>query len=167
MLQLGLMGVVKAAKNVNPDRVKSLDAWVFLNAKGMMFNARQFPECLSLNAVVSNDEEEHVEFIDLLPSEDDNTEVLVDNLFSALPKREAFILRMIQRGYLRTEIARMFNLSSMRIGQLEKRGLERLGVALVSTLDTRDDSVASRGERGHVKHAQTISADDSALLLAA
>lgn len=167
-MQLGLMGVVKAIKNVDRDRVKSLDAWVYLNAKGMMFNARQFPDCASLNEIAMSRGDDPVEYIDLLPSEDDNTEVLVDDLLNQLPKREAFIIRMIHfRGYRRTELGKMFNISSMRIGQLEQQGLKRLGVALVSTLDTRDDSVASRGERGHVKHAQTISADSDALLLAA
>lgn len=164
MFQVGLMGLMKALKRLDRDRVKSLDAWVFLNVRGMMFNVRQFPETLSLNESSAEGEE----YIDLFEADDDSTKVLVDDLLSILPKREAFIIRMIHfRGYQRTELGKMFGLSSMRIGQLEKRALNQLGVALVSTLDTRENSVASRGGRGHVKHVQTICADTYALPLAA
>ena len=38
MMQWGMMGVIKAARAIDPKRVKSKDAWVWLNVKGMLLN---------------------------------------------------------------------------------------------------------------------------------
>jgi RNA polymerase sigma factor (sigma-70 family) len=47
--QIGMMGLLKAIDRIDPKRVKSKDAWVWLNVKGMMYNARNWRQDLSLD----------------------------------------------------------------------------------------------------------------------
>ena len=114
MFQWGMIGLLKAIDKIDIERVKSVDAWVYLNVRGSMLNARQFKTTVSLD-----DEENFIH-----PAVFDEYD---EGLLDSLPKREALIVRLIHlENYKRTEVAKMFNLSSMRIGQLEKRALEKL-----------------------------------------
>ncbi len=46
---MGLMGLLNAAKNVKIEKMKSLDAWVFMNVRGDMRNMRRFRQNDSLD----------------------------------------------------------------------------------------------------------------------
>ncbi len=125
MFQFGMMGLLKAIDKVDRERVKSLDAWVFLNVRGMMFNARQFKPTVSLDAKIDEYEDEPTAFLDLLEAEDSMDDLEVADYLKSLPRREASILQLIHvHGFKRTEIGRAMGLSSMRVGQLEKRAIK-------------------------------------------
>jgi RNA polymerase sigma factor (sigma-70 family) len=42
MVQVGMIGLLRALDKLDVDRVKSLDAWIYLNARGEMLKARRF-----------------------------------------------------------------------------------------------------------------------------
>lgn len=127
MIQIGLMGLMKALRRLDRNRVKSLDAWVFLNVRSMMRNARKFKPCGSIEALedlASFEELNNFKATVKLPATEDEEP---NDMLDALPKREALIIRLIHlENYKRTEVAQMFGITSARIGQLEQQGLQRL-----------------------------------------
>ena len=42
MVQIGMIGLLKALDRLDVKRVKSLDAWIYLNARGEMLKSRRF-----------------------------------------------------------------------------------------------------------------------------
>src|SRR6188472_1821937 len=67
MFQWGMIGLLKAIRTVDPKRVRSLDAWVWLNVKGMMDNYfkptpdhdwldRQVTETMTLSDVLGRED---------------------------------------------------------------------------------------------------------------
>jgi len=128
MTQVGMMGLLKAIERLDLSRVKSLDAWVFLNVRGMMLNVTRPKPTESLDFMIEQFGEGS--FLSLVA--DDANDVYANDLLDALPDREAFIIRAIHlMKYNRREVGRLLNLSSMRIGQLEQRGLATLRSALI------------------------------------
>lgn len=130
MFQVGMIGLLKAIRRLDRDRVKSLDAWVFLNVRSVMRNERKFPSTESLDVEVERRAPGHyaklITFKDQLVAED-HYDLELNETLDTLPTREALILRLIHlENYKKTEIAKMFDLSSMRIGQLEQQALNRL-----------------------------------------
>jgi RNA polymerase sigma factor (sigma-70 family) len=122
MVQVGLMGLLKAIDRLDISRVKSVDAWVFLNVRGTMLNARKFKKHVSLDNFYDANEPYEIEI-----EEDFDTPVYVQNLLKRLPKRESLILRLIYfHDWKRTEVGKLLGVSSMRIGQLEQRSLNFL-----------------------------------------
>jgi len=67
LFQVGLLGLIKAAKTVDVKRVRSLDAWVFLNVRGAMRNLRRFKQDYSLDILydITTDEDSLERRIDL------------------------------------------------------------------------------------------------------
>lgn len=65
--QVGMLGLLKAIDRIDPKRVKSKDAWVWLNVKGMMKNVVQPTPTVSLNELMS----EKSEYIDQLEDKAD------------------------------------------------------------------------------------------------
>lgn len=123
-LQIGMMGLLKAIDRIDVQRVKSKDAWVWLNVKGMMFNKKPPKRTLPLQGFALDDESERDSIAD---KNDPFTEVEFDMLLGGLTARQRVILSLIYRhDWDRTQIAKLFNLSSMRIGQIEKEALEYL-----------------------------------------
>ena len=120
--QWGMIGLLKAIRTIDPKRVKSKDAWVWLNVRGMMNNAKRFPQHESLEDFWGENEPYQIPDV-----QDLDTKIYLDGLLDRLPKRESFILRLVYFHDLRrTEIGKIMGLSSMRVGQLEKRALKTL-----------------------------------------
>jgi len=123
MFQVGMIGLLKGIDRIDPKRVKSKDAWIFLNVRGMILNITQPKKTESLNEMLNED----TEFLEMLPAKEEDTDFEVDDILSCLPPREARIIKLVHvEQYKRTEVAKMFGVSSMRIGQLEKRALDKL-----------------------------------------
>lgn len=111
--QVGMMGLLKAIDKIDPNRVKSKDAWVWLNVKGMMYNIIPPKPTIPLNDVIYEQTDQNSDQFDLM----------IDDL----PARDKLILSLIYRhDWHRTEIADLLGISSMRVGQLEKRALDNL-----------------------------------------
>lgn len=128
MIQIGYMGLLKAIDRLDISRVKSVDAWVYLNVRGAMLNAfavkSQFRRRNhdSLENYYGIDEPYEIP----MEIEFDNP-AYADLLLKRLPEREAFIIRSIYFDDLkRTEVAKEMGVSSMRVGQLEQRALKFL-----------------------------------------
>lgn len=49
MVQVGMIGLLNALDKLDVDRVKSLDAWVHLNARGEMLKARRFKPTFNID----------------------------------------------------------------------------------------------------------------------
>ena len=120
MFQWGMIGFLKALRRLDRTRVKSLDAWVFLNVRSVMLNAykRDNTEFILIDEVKHQIADK---------PEDLDTEIAINVCLQNLPTRERQILKKIYWDDLsRIEIGRQFGISSMRVGQLEQRALERL-----------------------------------------
>ena len=55
LIQVGYMGLLKAIDKIDVNRVKSKDAWVFLNVRGAMINLRRFPKIPHLEDKISDE----------------------------------------------------------------------------------------------------------------
>lgn len=127
--QVGLMGLLKAIDRIDPKRVKSKDAWVWMNVRGAMYDfaqykgkeVRRYAFERSYEEWVGKSGNQMVELLDPYRADD------FDLLLYKLPAKWRLILSLIYRhDWDRTQIAKLFNLSSMRIGQIEKEALEYL-----------------------------------------
>lgn len=114
MFQLGMIGLLTAIEKIDRSRVKSLDAWVWLNVKGKMFNAPKVQPTIEINDWSDSFEEEY-------------EDLRFNTTISSLDARQQQILTWIYRDdRLKTEIGRDLNISSMRVGQIEQQALKKL-----------------------------------------
>lgn len=119
MVQVGMMGLLKAIDRIDVNRVKSKDAWVWLNVKGMMYNVTQSKPTELLE----------VWHTDGQAVTDDLTHEVIDInwAISKLPARQRLIYKLIyEKGWYKTEIADLLGISSMRVGQIEQQILTKL-----------------------------------------
>ena len=113
MFQVGMIGLLKAIDKIDPGRVKSKDAWVWLNVKGMMLNAPKVKPTLAIDEWTETYTEDEGRDFDLM--------------IGRLSARKKLILSLIYRhDWRRTEIAKLLNISSMRVGQIEQEALEEI-----------------------------------------
>jgi len=113
MFQVGMLGLLKAIERIDPKRVKSKDAWVWLNVKGMMYNIIQPKPTVPL-------------VLEIEPGREDDKDF--DLIIKDLPARKRLILSLIYKhDWRRTEIGKLLGISSMRVGQIEQEAL--VGIA--------------------------------------
>jgi len=135
----GMMGVFEAVRKMDVRRVKSVDAWVYMVARSRM---RQYVERASQRTVALYDHRP-------TPLEEDKQNPLVTKLNEAMEDHdlalratvngEAMRLRGRERlvlalrfwgGWQLKEIAELLDCSTPNVWYIERRALEKVGLAL-------------------------------------
>lgn len=117
MFQVGLMGLLKAISRIDVNRVKSIDAWVWLNVRGEMFNVKLAKPTLP---IVIESERFAIE-------EDKDPKIYMQQAFEVLNERDRYILDSIYyKNKTRQALGKELGITGMRVGQLEQRALKQL-----------------------------------------
>jgi len=111
------MGLLKAISRIDVNRVKSIDAWVWLNVRGEMFNVKLAKPTLP---IVIESERFAIE-------EDKDPKIYMQQAFEVLNERDRYILDSIYyKNKTRQALGKELGITGMRVGQLEQRALKQL-----------------------------------------